>query len=224
MGQTLREVIGTLYRLEFADGKSYIGACLCTASRRYHRHKRLALSGDTAPVHDAWRRLGAPQLIILHSSITESIIWREEKKTIRLNDTVVPNGYNAHNGSDKPPGHLGKPGGMLGRKHTDAARQKMRQSSLGKPGTNLGKQFSPEHKERIRQANLGKKHSAQSIERMSAAHRGAVCSDEHKEKIRQALIGRPSPMRGRKHSDETKAKMRRAQLRRKVEIDDQQSA
>lgn len=224
MGKTLREVIGTLYRLEFPDGKSYIGACLCTASRRYHRHKRLAISGDTAPIHDAWRRLGPPQLIILSTGIARLSIWQEEKKAIRLNDTIAPHGYNAKSGSDKPPGHLGKPGGMLGKKHSDAARQKMTRSSLGKPGTNLGKRFSVEHKERIRQANLGKTHSAKSIERMRAAHRGAVCSDEHKEKIRKAMMGRPSPMRGRKHTEETKAKMRLARLRRKVEIDDQQPA
>ena len=210
----LREVIGTLYRLKFADGKSYVGACLCTASRRYHRHKRLAIDGDTAPVHEAWRRLGAPALVILATDISEDALWGAERNAIKNHTTRIPHGYNATSGSSRPPGHFGKKGAMTGRKHTAAARLKMSQSSIGKPGTNLGKKFSQEHRERIRQAMIGKRHTIEALAKMSAAHRGSVHSQETKEKIRLGNIGRISPMKGRKHSESTKAKMRDAQSRR----------
>lgn len=63
-----------------------------------------------------------------------------------------------------------------------------------------GQQLSPEHRAKIGDSNRGKP--------------GRVWADDEKARVSASLKGRPSPTRGMRHSDETRAKMRAAHARR----------
>ena len=62
--------------------------------------------------------------------------------------------------------------------------------------------------------NIGIKRSEETKKRMSEAQKGRIFSEETKRKIRERLaeLNRPSPMKGKKHTEESKAKMRASTL------------
>lgn len=55
--------------------------------------------------------------------------------------------------------------------------------------------------------NLGKKHSEETRFKIGAAHKGKTVSKETRTKIRESNKGENHPMYGKKHPEETKAKM-----------------
>jgi hypothetical protein len=77
----------------------------------------------------------------------------------------------------------------LGKKHSDATKQKRSQSLKGHV-------VSEETKQKLREANLGKKMSAEAIEKM----RNKVVSEEQKQHLREVNLGK-------KASDATKKKL-----------------
>jgi hypothetical protein len=87
--------------------------------------------------------------------------------------------------------------GAQGYKHTEDHKQKM--SELQK-----GRVFSEETKQRMRKpkSEQGRKNIAEA--RLSTDYRP---SEETKKKISEAIKGRPSPMTGRTHTDDARAKM-----------------
>jgi hypothetical protein len=87
--------------------------------------------------------------------------------------------------------------GAQGYKHTEDHKQKM--SDLQK-----GRVFSEETKQRMRKpkSEQGRKNIAEA--RLTTTYRP---SEETKKKTSEALKGRPSPMTGRTHTDDARAKM-----------------
>ena len=180
---------GTLYRLEFRDGKSYIGACIGPAKRRYQRHLRAANQYNSQyPIHQAWRLLGAPILAILQNAVPLTILWAKERLFIQHYNTKIPYGYNAVDGQGVLPGMLNKPGPWLGKNMTET------------------------HKQRIRSANTGQRHTKETKLKISRALKGKVFSKEHRQNLRLSHIGKPSGRLGQKCSQETKNKIRQARL------------
>lgn len=58
--------MGELYRLDFCNGKSYIGITTQSAKRRFLAHNKAAAGErSTCAVHEAWRKHGAPNLTVL---------------------------------------------------------------------------------------------------------------------------------------------------------------
>lgn len=100
----------------------------------------------------------------------------------------------------------GKPSPNIGRKASEATRKlqsesaKKRHEKFVHPM--LGKHHTDSAKERIRAANVGKhfEHTQETKDKISLVNKGRKLSDEHKEKIRQAHIGKIV-------SEETKLKM-----------------
>jgi len=86
-----------------------------------------------------------------------------------------------------------------GRKHTDAAKEKVRQSRLGKP-TFLGKRHTAETKAKISRALTGRVFGEATIDKMRQARLGKTLSETTKEKLRMIMTGR-------KHTPETRAKI-----------------
>ncbi len=233
-----RKLIGDLYRLLFADGKSYIGARLGSAKGRYLAHKRAARKGSISRVHVAWRKLGDPILIILKKDLEEKKLWKAEKKAIAKYNTVTPNGYNGHKGSDSPPGMFGKPGAFLGKhfteehkknigeaqigkKLTDETKEKLRQAHLGKPSPLKGKKINRtlEQKEQNRLAHLGFKHTEKTKQKMSVNRSGeknAFYGKKHTQasisKMIQSRTGVPSPLKGKKHNQDHRKKNSQAHI------------
>lgn len=69
--------------------------------------------------------------------------------------------------------YIGENNPNYGRRHTDIAKQKMREARLGKPGPNKGKSPSLETREKLRQAKLGTKHTEEARKKMSIARIGS---------------------------------------------------
>lgn len=88
--------------LTFSSGKSYIGMTHGSAKIRYKAHKHASENGGKLAIHRAWRKYGAPKLKLLsqHGSKT---IKREEKKAVKLHNTMTPSGYNMTPGGETVP-------------------------------------------------------------------------------------------------------------------------
>jgi DNA-binding transcriptional regulator YiaG len=56
---------------------------------------------------------------------------------------------------------------MLGKHHSDEAKEKISKANSGKTGPMLGKHHTEETKEKLREINLDKKHSAETKEKLS---------------------------------------------------------
>lgn len=111
---------------------------------------------------------------------------------------------------------------FLGKKHSDETKRKISDANKGKPAPNKGVSPSQEVKEKLRLAHLGKKMSIESREKMSISRKGRTSgmkgkhqSEYSRKKISEAMrgenhpnYGKPSPMKGRIHTEETKRKMR----------------
>lgn len=101
-------------------------------------------------------------------------------------------------------------GNVLGRKHTEETKQKMRKSK------------SPEHIKHISEGLTGKKASKESIEKNRKGHLGKTQSLESNIKRSQTLKGRNTwakgntNRRGQKASEETKKKLSAAWEKRKL--------
>lgn len=90
----------------------------------------------------------------------------------------------------------------------EAARIRRNENMKGKP-PNI--EFTPERREAIRRRRLGKKASAETRQKISAAHQGKKMPPKSEETLRrmsEAQKGKPSPMKGKKHSEESKEKIR----------------
>ncbi len=66
----------------------------------------------------------------------------------------------------------------LGYKLSDEAREKIRQKALGRRGSNLGKKFSAEHRRKISESQKGKIISLDHIERISGENSGQWRGDK----------------------------------------------
>lgn len=167
--------MGQLYRLDFRNGKSYVGISFNRASRRFLDHRYTAMKSELI-LYRAWRKHGAPTLKVL-AVIENSLLHEAERKAIAIYKTQSPHGYNMTAGGE----------GVTGLKHSLVTRAKMsvRQQSL-----------SPEVKAqrtaKIVASRRGVPPSIETRAKISAAHLGKSLSLDHREKLR-ALKLNPSP-------------------------------
>lgn len=135
----------------------------------------------------------------------------------------------------------GKPSPMKGKRHSPESLEKMRAAHTGKKmSLEARAKMSTAHKGN--QYNKGRKHSAESRKKMSESHKGHVPWNKdltgvfsHSPEVRQKMsqrqsgennpmYGKPSPMKGKRHSPETlkkmsdaaKGKKHTAETRRKI--------
>jgi group I intron endonuclease len=165
------------------NGKEYVGITT-RIKRRWSEHKK----GDkSSPIlHNAIKKYGQENFTFTH--IADAFDWEYAQTIERLliveRNTKNPNGYNMTDGGE---------------------------GTLGFPAPNKGRPMSEESKEKLRQSHLGKKSSEEARKNQSLALKGMKKSEEHKKKIGLAQKGVPCPQRGRKGkkiSEETKAKIR----------------
>lgn len=110
-------------------------------------------------------------------------------------------------------------GSFLGRKHSEATKEKCRAAKLGRPAPahvaenlrafNEGRVFTKEHREAIGVAHRGRKRAAEAVEKTAAAHRGKKRSEETRAKMSAASAGNTKWL-GRKHTEEAKRKQSEA--------------
>lgn len=185
----------------FYVGKGRGGRANMMARRNRH-HKAIQ-----AKLH----RLGlAVEVRIIASNLTEEEAFDLEKKQIAFylkngidlaNMTIGGEGSTGHvglRGKDHP--MYGKPGPMLGKKMTDEQRHKISLAMKGKK-LRLGAVLSEETKRKISDARKGKPSPVKGIAK-SADHRAKLS-----ESVSRAIQGVNNPFYGKRHSDETKAKI-----------------
>jgi len=94
-----------------------------------------------------------------------------------------------------------------GRKFSDETRNKL---SIA----NTGNTHSIETKLKISEASKGRILSPEARKKISDAKKGKLFSDEHRKKLSDAKKGKP----GRRHSEETKQKIRETKLNKKTQL------
>lgn len=215
-----------------ANGKQYIGITK-NLKRRWHEH--MSANGSAPALHAAIKKYGPKGFILSH--VCDAFDFESacdiERNLIQQHNTKTPNGYNLTDGGD----------GVVGREMPDAEKESRRQTIIAlmallspeerseKFGTK-NRVWSPEQIEKIRASNigknLGKKPSEEVRLKMSEAHQKRPrkpLGEETKEKISKSLLGRKIPesqkpkhasFAGRKHSEETKEKIRASNIATKA--------
>lgn len=180
--------MGALYRLDFPNGKSYVGITSDAAEARFKVHVGKARSPNSWAVHKAINKYGADSVRVVTLAIADS--WEYlcliERKAIDVFGTFGKAGYNLTAGGD----------GFRG-EHTQDTKDKI-------SAANKGRVFSKETCALISAAKKGKPGKPLTDEakrNLSAINTGRTFSESTREKI-------SASMRGRKMPDSTKEKLR----------------
>ncbi|KKM66173.1 hypothetical protein LCGC14_1483860 [marine sediment metagenome] len=155
---------GSIYRAVFSNNKSYIGYALNVRIRK-QRHKLHSFNKNSKEYnyafHRAIRKYGWYNVIwyILEDKIVSNNLPKIEIFYISKYNTYHK-GYNETKGG----------GGWLGKRHTNATKEKISKSKKGS-------RLTPETRAKI-----------------SASLKGRVCSEEHKRKVAFSKMGDKNPM------------------------------
>lgn len=182
--------MGELYRLDFANGKSYIGVTEKTSLKRFKGHSASAKNMAKSFVYNVWRKYGEPKLVVL-AIVENSLLMEIEIKAIEIFGTLVPNGCNSTPGGDFNPSKIDwinkkKSESLKGRKISESTRKSL---SLA----NIGRKLTEEHKRKLSEAGKGKAKSEEHRKKIGESNIGRVNSAESIEKMRAALKGRKNP-------------------------------
>lgn len=211
-------MIMTLYKINFPNQKSYVGVT-SSLKNRHKQHKDAALGRSNLLVHKAIRKycfddfggvnfkleplvVGPRDYILdLESKVIEAFGLRDIKR-----------GYNVCSGGLASPMNdpeiAAKVSAKLkGRKLSEETRAKI--SAAG-----LGRKSSPEAIANMCTAQKGRIITQAAREKISAARTGTKASEETRAKMTSAHTGN-TRAQGYKHSAETRAKVRVAQIARR---------
>jgi group I intron endonuclease len=215
------------------NGKQYVGLTK-NLDRRLKEH--MSANGSAPAFHAAIKKYGADKFIFSHicDAFDFDAACDLERMLIQQHNTKAPLGYNLTDGGE----------GVAGRPMTDQDKQirKIASSAYAasltleerseKFGWAKGRKWTSDQIEKIRTSNkgknIGKKPTEEVRAKMSVSHKSRTrnpLSEETKEKIRQSLLGRKMPesekpkhvsFLGRKHTEETKAKIRASNIATKA--------
>lgn len=169
--------MGCLYKLDFCNGKSYIGVTVRTAEQRFEGHAKSVRLGSRCPVHSAWRVHGSPKMIVL-AILEDRELFSTEIRAIEAYKTLSPFGYNATIGGDGAPSlnpEVAKKiaNSMKGKVKTEEHRRKLALAQTGK-------EDAPETRQKRSASQLGKTQSKETKDRKSAALRAAWAAKKAK--------------------------------------------
>jgi|SRR5271157_576895 len=187
-----------LYRVtNRINGKVYIGKWQGgSAQERWSQHVAEAGRGSRRYFCNAIRKWGTAAFSVeeIYKAKTPYELARMETFFIILHQShLSENGYNRTLGGERMFGV------MLGKRHSEASRRKMRLSHIGKPNHQLGRKATPETVEKLRSSHLGKKRTLESVAK------GLITRKQR---------GHRSGMLGKTHSEETRQRMRESQRAR----------
>lgn len=166
----------TVYQHIFPNGKSYIGI-----TSKENPYDRFGKNGREYGhyIGNAIKKYGWENVehIILETGLNEKDANEKEKFYIKEFNTQVPNGYNITSGGE----------GRAGYKHTmkEETKKKISKTKTGSkigPHTDIWKQHITEGK-----LKSNYKHSPETLQKLSNAHKGKKMSDETKKKISQTV-------------------------------------
>jgi group I intron endonuclease len=192
--------MATVYQITCTvTGKVYIGWTTCSLTARWKRHLR----GDrSCYLQSCFRKYGKEHFVIkpLHTFRRNADAITKEMQLIRnlkLNISRYPRGagMNMTDGGE----------GTVGRTISEVHKQKLSLALKGRKKT-------PEHREKIRLAKQGRNNpmygKSPNAQQLEGARRRFTENNPHKPGVLNHRRGKPSHMRGRKHSEETKARIR----------------
>jgi group I intron endonuclease len=209
--------------------KRYIGKTVGTLNDRIARHLCAVRKGrENVYFHNAIRKHGESSFrwAILCECLSLKEMSEKEKRFIALCQTNNPNhGYNLTVGGE----------GCEGYRHTQASKELMsrkRESITGQNNPMYGKHHSEETRRRMSEAKTGKNHpfygkprSEITRRRIGDGNKGKVVTAETRRRLSEALKGKlagannpnfgKAPFLGRKHSPETKERIRQSSLLRR---------
>jgi len=116
--------MGALYRIDFPNGRAYIGITVKTAEDRFAEHFKTSARGSPHAVHRALRKYGAAaEVETLVIASDWPYLCALEQRAITVYGTLGEGGYNMT---------LGGEGVMQRRKHTPGARARMSAAKAGR--------------------------------------------------------------------------------------------
>lgn len=203
--------IGILYRMNFPNGKSYIGITKNGLRKRFNDHICASSRLESSyAVHRAIRKHGK-ECVWIETLVKADYKYLKdlEIRAISKFNTRVPYGYNLTAGGDGTVGVVRSPETLermrlasLGSKRSEATKQRMRVA-------HSGKKFSQEHKNKIGMVHKGKVVSDDTRKKISASKIGLIMGEDSRLKMSLAR-------KGKKKSIETRAKMGAWQIGRKL--------
>ena len=221
----------------FKSMKGYVGQYINPDPKgRWVSHIRTAKNGSNNLLHKAIRKYGSEEFTIeklcicpIHSLGLMESYYAEQFETYRWD---FPGGYNMVwcgnqpriGISNSPEARIKMSKALKGKKVSDETRQKLRLAKLGKKLTPeqcevfKGRKVSPETREKLRLASTGKKQSPETIAKAQSNRTPIVYTDAIRNKMSNSQRNKPPPsdkaranmsksQTGRKHSEETLAKM-----------------
>lgn len=190
------------------DGKIYVGGTINSFKKRKEAHFRQLKNNEHSNKHlqNAWNKYGAENFIfeVLEETIKEYAYSQEQYWINMLDVCNNKYGYNIDSvpiyikGYIKSKESVKKTADKIrGRKATDTTKQKMSESQ----------------KKRNANITVYSEKCINTARKMGIANKGRIVSEETRQKIsiksKEARKKNPaSPMLGKKHSEETKMKMR----------------
>ena len=194
---TMKRNVSGIYKIvNKTNGKYYVGSS-SNFSRRWDDHKyKLRRNKHHSPhLQHAWNKHGEDnfEFVIVDSTIPYADLIKEEQKYLdKLNKDTC---YNASL--------------IAGRvEFTDEIRKKMSDALKGNKYS-VGRVVSEETRKKIGDPQRGRKRPG------TGYWQGKKMSEEIKKKMSISRIGKNSWMKGRKHSDKTKEKMKESAKNRK---------
>lgn len=185
----IKEPYGFIYIIENkCNDKIYIGQTT-NLKLRWKNHRSGTAKGVSL-IDSAIAKYGAKKFdfIVVENCATLKELNDKERFWIEILQAKSPNGYNLESG------------GLSGGKLSKETREKMSQARTGTGNSMFGRKHSNETIEKMRLFRLGKRLPAKTKNKISAAMSG--------EKNHQ--YEKPGAFTGRRHSDETKQRMRKS--------------
>lgn len=96
--------MGFIYKLQFSNGKSYVGLTIKTVQYRYRQHERVANNGgrSKSAIYAAWRKHGAPVVSTLGEYPNEEL-YAQEIQHVEKEGSFGVLGYNMTPGGETNP-------------------------------------------------------------------------------------------------------------------------
>lgn len=219
-------VTATVYGLYDPDSPEeirYIGKTVQPFSRRWQTHQQTSKSGQT--YKDCWWRSISPRTPAF-VFLSQKILRSEDADTWANSEEIrLIHGYRlaGHRLTNLTTGGEGVSGWAM----PEEVKEKIRQALSGKQKSeehrsqmsrNLASRWEdPDFRQFMQEVHCDKEVSDVTRSRMSQAHVGKTHTSATRKKMSERCVGSGNPFFGKRHTEESKEKIRQGSRRRKLE-------